>query len=780
MATDYIIDKTDPANPSFVIKPYTSNGPDSPRSTTPLDTNAVAANTSVVLLGKGLWEYGERIQESIVHMLEHFSYKGRPVNPIQGQLWYKNDDYVDPTYPTDPEISGTYLWDGSAWESIATTGPALSDLDMDGHKIINLDNATSGTDALNWNAADLRYVMLSGSTMTGLLILSADPVAALGAATKQYVDAAVLAGAFVSLAGDAMDPGASITFSAGGEVFGLPATPTTAFSATSKTYVDSAISAGVGAYLPLVGGTMLGFLTLNAAPTLDLHAATKKYVDDNDEYVVSGTFSALSATDAQLTLTMAVGPNVVVSGIVAPAVHTHLSESVSYIIGPAGYLGFVDAIASDPGFPATTVQAATSALDVALLQPHRRNLRNVFTAAGGETLLTFSDLAYPVETNRLEVFVNGVKQLANERGYALMSFVRSGYNTANFFGTVVGGSASGLADATTYNVTINIDGVQNILTVLTGVGPDFDDVVALINAAIVTSFGSAVAIAAIISGNIVVTSASVGPNSYVVLSTGGPNPDLFTNLTGFLFYDEATTTTGGCYYSSQTGLTPSTNYDFEINIDASSSVVTVSIPAGSPPTFVDLVNLINLGIATITPGARAVLEDGDLVFYSDSTGAASNISSISNTGIVNTSLFNTLALNWTFSPSLPVTGVAGVTRGYDETGAVFAPGLDGDPHLTASAITAVTTGVNGTFTVAGDQTARFPPGAQFAVLYSTANDATWRALSSSLVDTSTVIIVTGNILDGTVDGFIVPKVSNEYTFTAALGAANVVETIVIK
>lgn len=33
-------------------------------------------------------------------------------------------------------------------------------------------------------------------------------------------------------------------------------------------------------YLALAGGTMLGFITLNAAPTADLHAATKKYVDD--------------------------------------------------------------------------------------------------------------------------------------------------------------------------------------------------------------------------------------------------------------------------------------------------------------------------------------------------------------------------------------------------------------------------------------------------------------------------------------------------------------------
>lgn len=37
----------------------------------------------------------------------------------------------------------------------------------------------------------------------------------------------------------------------------------------------------LAAKLALAGGTLTGFLTLHAAPTSDLHAATKKYVDDN-------------------------------------------------------------------------------------------------------------------------------------------------------------------------------------------------------------------------------------------------------------------------------------------------------------------------------------------------------------------------------------------------------------------------------------------------------------------------------------------------------------------
>jgi hypothetical protein len=44
--------------------------------------------------------------------------------------------------------------------------------------------------------------------------------------------------------------------------------------------IEEAINGAVANYLPLAGGTMTGALLLNGAPTANLHAATKKYVDD--------------------------------------------------------------------------------------------------------------------------------------------------------------------------------------------------------------------------------------------------------------------------------------------------------------------------------------------------------------------------------------------------------------------------------------------------------------------------------------------------------------------
>ena len=60
-----------------------------------------------------------------------------------------------------------------------------------GNNIIRISNAgvpITGDINLQPGTLDDRYVMLAGSTMTGPLILNADPIDDLGAATKQYVD----------------------------------------------------------------------------------------------------------------------------------------------------------------------------------------------------------------------------------------------------------------------------------------------------------------------------------------------------------------------------------------------------------------------------------------------------------------------------------------------------------------------------------------------------------------------------------------------------------------
>jgi hypothetical protein len=86
---------------------------------------------------------------------------------------------------------------------------------------------------------------------------------------------------------------AAVIFSAGGTTASVPAGQLRAvITDGTDCYVsdDGASLAFVNAtFLPLAGGTLTGALTLNAAPTADLHASTKKYVDDTAFNALAGT-----------------------------------------------------------------------------------------------------------------------------------------------------------------------------------------------------------------------------------------------------------------------------------------------------------------------------------------------------------------------------------------------------------------------------------------------------------------------------------------------------------
>ena len=47
-------------------------------------------DTSLKLLGKNFFGYGEIVAENFVHLLEHFASDTAPANPVDGQLWFQN------------------------------------------------------------------------------------------------------------------------------------------------------------------------------------------------------------------------------------------------------------------------------------------------------------------------------------------------------------------------------------------------------------------------------------------------------------------------------------------------------------------------------------------------------------------------------------------------------------------------------------------------------------------------------------------------------------------
>jgi hypothetical protein len=165
------------------------------------------------------------------------------------------------------------------------------------------------------------YLPLTGGTLTGALTLSADPTAALQAATKNYVDTAtnlLLPKAGGTLTGPLVlngDPTTALQAAtknyvdtatnlllpkAGGALTGpltLAADPAAALQAATKQYVDTATNL----LLPKAGGTLTGPLVLNANPTTALQAATKQYVDNAVAAVTPTTTTTQQILGTQVT-----------------------------------------------------------------------------------------------------------------------------------------------------------------------------------------------------------------------------------------------------------------------------------------------------------------------------------------------------------------------------------------------------------------------------------------------------------------------------------------------
>lgn len=239
MATpSYVINFTDSSKTPFVVPEYKLEGPINPLSLTlaPGTYGASTAHTSLLLVGRGVPNYGEIVQENLVHMLENFASNGvPPAYQTTGQLWF---DISTATLRLCTNSTGSGTWEGL----LKTTGGTMSgDLVMsDGNTVTGLPLPTQPTDATPLafvqNHMSL-YLPITGGNLTGVLTLSADPTAQLGAATKQYVDSGL----------------------------------------NTKSNI---IHNHDATYMTRSGDTMSGPLTLNANPSSDLHAATKQYVDN--------------------------------------------------------------------------------------------------------------------------------------------------------------------------------------------------------------------------------------------------------------------------------------------------------------------------------------------------------------------------------------------------------------------------------------------------------------------------------------------------------------------
>lgn len=134
------------------------------------------------------------------------------------------------------------------------------------------------------NDAENRYLKLTGGTLTGALTLSGAPTQNLHPASKVYVD-------------------------------NINTTLTT--SVNTNTTNISTNATNIAACLPLAGGTLTGALTLSGAPSNNLHAATKLYVDQRTGNPIHVNPHSITA-DTVISSTengLAVGPITVNSGV---------------------------------------------------------------------------------------------------------------------------------------------------------------------------------------------------------------------------------------------------------------------------------------------------------------------------------------------------------------------------------------------------------------------------------------------------------------------------------
>ncbi len=95
-------------------------------------TNTSAA--SISLFGRGVTEYGEGIQNNIVHILENFAGGSQPSNPIVGQLWF------------DTSQGSLKVFDGSVFTPVnQPDNGSITDVKVAANAAIALNKLAPGT-----------------------------------------------------------------------------------------------------------------------------------------------------------------------------------------------------------------------------------------------------------------------------------------------------------------------------------------------------------------------------------------------------------------------------------------------------------------------------------------------------------------------------------------------------------------------------------------------------------------------------------------------------------
>jgi hypothetical protein len=289
MASRYHINFTDPQKGPFTLQPYSSNGTIFPISST-LEPTAVGARTSLLIYGKGHAQYGERIQENIVHLLENFSGPIAPINPISGQLWFERKTVLHTD--SDP-YTGWWRWDDDSdkWDGITVTVDVIPPTTTAANGEYWFDSVANELYyGVNYPASPF------GDTPTWVKIGFSEALSVSDPNTETVLPSKQLK----VYDGTTWKTQGSVHVS---ENEPLDSTEGVLWFDTSVEGLKVRVTGSPEwqpVALPFSGGTLTGFLTLHADPTDPLHAVTKQYVDG-----VAGVSSLGDLTDVIISVASA-------------------------------------------------------------------------------------------------------------------------------------------------------------------------------------------------------------------------------------------------------------------------------------------------------------------------------------------------------------------------------------------------------------------------------------------------------------------------------------------
>lgn len=558
MVIKYTFEFTDTSKipPSFDVFPYTANGTVSPTDLTLID-QAVNANTTLKLYGKGMPDYGEGIEQNLIYMLENFANDTAPPNPIEGQMWYNNVGFG--VLINEPEL------------------------------LIHNPASSAGV-LLGWDAV----ILATGtSQMTGELVLAGNPTNVLGATPKQYVDAHINDAAVhmtvdqnIFLDGLTLTGSPALTFADVNQLIGI--------SGNVQSQLDGKLS--LNGLLP-----MTGELTLSGNPITVLGATTKQYVDGlvfsgaNDSALglvdwIIPTGSPLpivdiNATTLQFTITTQGSPPVAVGVLTAegvskvghvhpaaditvnntsiPAYSNNVQSVIEELVGQkaelsgATFYGPVNMTDLNVTGTGTFINPVSGSEPINSADLTTKNYVDNKTNTMSRTFVALAtDLTsgtpykvqiHSVDDNKLSITINGIKQYVHAAG---MQQIQYDPNIPILQPTAL----TGIDQTLTYEFDISVDGnpVETI-TILPSIGSPaglntttHGDLISVINS--IMSSGSPPLVNATfsINGDFIeqFASNSTGTSSSIIISDpGGANVYLFgadagTAITAvnFIFY----------------------------------------------------------------------------------------------------------------------------------------------------------------------------------------------------------------------------------------------------